>query len=218
MMHDSNGDLRPVHSNLTRERRRAGILAAAGDDPNRLAERVTALEDAVAVAQAAIAHCKGLAEAAAAAASAGMLHRQQPSPGARSLASPAPECPQLQHQEIPSLQHQEIPSLQQSNENAVITADTPASLAMPSPEPLAMGASRTPALPWQPLRMPPVQKEKTPTVPPEMLVPPAPPETSSRASAEAALHFDVKRFVELNDTELDHQASPRQQVLGMIAS
>ena len=113
---------------------------------------------------------------------------------------------------------QEIPSLQQSNENAVIAADTSASLSMPSPEPLAMGASCTPALPWQPLRMPPVQKEKTPTVPPEMLVPPAPPETSSRTSAEAALHFDVKRFVELNDAELDHQASPRQQVLDMIAS
>ena len=56
-----------MQSNHMRERRRTpGVLAAAGEDPNRLTERVTVLEDALAVAQAAIAHCKGLAEAAAA--------------------------------------------------------------------------------------------------------------------------------------------------------
>ena len=51
-----------------------------------------------------------------------------------------------------------------------------------------------------------------------MATDPPPSATSLRTSAEAALHFDVKRFVELNDTELDHQATPRQQVVDRTAS
>ena len=70
VMHDSNGDVRAIHT-----KRRSGLLSLreqASDEIGRearLERRVSALEDALAVAQAAIAHCKGLAEAAAAAAS-----------------------------------------------------------------------------------------------------------------------------------------------------
>ena len=194
-MHDSNGDLIRRDSN---HKGRRALLAHGRDrhdsEDASLSLRVAQLEDAVAVLQAAVAHCKGLAEAATAAMSAGAF----------------------QHQPDGSPLHTQSTSLPVSPTAPRRAEEVQADEAAPVPIP------RKPTPPWQPLRLPPntghgLGLEPLPAQqqqqPPPMSPPPPPPPHL----VPPRLQEQVLAVVNQIDLEVDSQAPDRQKIYESIS-